>query len=282
MTRLTPPDPFLTLRVHDLDLAVSGLCVGYERDEWRTAQLARHVMAWLPEFCLSWDEIQSLGAANSVDLLRKAAASVYQSQKFAKRGEFGELLLHIAVRQTFGSLPAVSKIYYKTSANDTVKGFDAVHVVEKPDGLELWLGEAKFYSSITHAIRDAAASLRSHTGTDYLRSEFTVVLNMLDASWPHANELEKLLNPNTSLDQVFARLCIPVLLTYDSPCVGNHKQCDEPYIEAFEAEIQANRALFAAANLPDDIAIHLFLMPLWQKQALAKALDAQLRAWREI
>lgn len=282
MPRLSKPSPFLKLRFHDLDLATTGLCVGYERDEWRTDQLARHVMAWLPEFCLTWEELQGLGASNSVELLRKAAASVYQSKHFERRGEFGELLLHIAVRQAFDSLPAISKIYYKTAPNDPVKGFDAVHVIEKPDGLELWLGEAKFYSDLKGAIREAAESLRAHTGTDYLRSEFMVVQNMLDPTWPHAQELEALLDPNTSLDEVFTRLCIPVLLTYDSPCIAAHKVCDAAYIEAFEAEIEANRLLFSGADLPDDVSIHLFLLPLWQKKMLAEALDTQLGAWRGI
>ena len=34
---------------------------------------------------------------------------------------------------------AISKVFFKDSPNDTVKGFDAVHVVESLDGLELWL-----------------------------------------------------------------------------------------------------------------------------------------------
>ena len=49
------PDPFLTVRVHNVDLepSVSGLCAGYERGEWRAKQLADHVMDWFPEFALT-------------------------------------------------------------------------------------------------------------------------------------------------------------------------------------------------------------------------------------
>src|SRR3712207_6996007 len=59
------------------------------------------------------------------------------SEKYSKRGEFGELLLHSVIRDVFHSEPAISKIFFKDSANDTVKGFDAVHVVEVEGSLEL-------------------------------------------------------------------------------------------------------------------------------------------------
>jgi len=63
------------------------------------------------------------------------------SDKYKKRGEIGELLLHVICREVFKTYPAITKYFYKDSANNTVKGFDAVHVVVGGDGLELWLGE---------------------------------------------------------------------------------------------------------------------------------------------
>lgn len=165
------PEQFFGIRVDraDLDPSLCGLCVGYERNEWRAAQLAQHIFEWLPEFALTPSEWQSMQHANSVKLIRRAAQQVYTSKKFENRGEFGELLLHAIVRQVHGSLPAISKIYYKTANNDTVKGFDAVHVVGPPDDMELWLGEAKFYNEIGRAIRDVVAELEDHLCTNYQR-----------------------------------------------------------------------------------------------------------------
>ncbi|HLG16396.1 MAG TPA: DUF1837 domain-containing protein [Blastocatellia bacterium] len=118
------PETFLTVRVHNVDLqpSLSGLCVGYERGEWRTQQLADHIMDWLPEFALTASECATLGHQNATKLIRSAAKRVYESEKFQNRGEFGEVLLHAAIRQVFDSLPAVSKIYYKSANNDPVKG----------------------------------------------------------------------------------------------------------------------------------------------------------------
>ena len=135
----------------------------------------------------------------------------------------------------FDSHPAISKIYYKTALNDTVKGFDAVHVVGAAGAMELWLGEAKFYSDIGAAVRDVVKELATHTEVNYLRDEFLLIKGKIDPTWPHARDLEALLSENKSLDEVFSRACIAVLLTYDSDCLSSHSKCDAAYEAAFEA-----------------------------------------------
>lgn len=214
--------------------------------------------------------------------MRRAAKAVYESEKFQARGEFGELFLHIAIREAFDSIPAISKIFYKTARNSTVKGFDAVHVVGTSDDLELWIGEAKFYSDVSRAIRDVIGEISDHTQTDYLRSEFMLIANKIDTSWQHAEALKKLLNPNTSLDEVFQRACIPALLTYDSSAIAAHKASDAEYEAAFRDEIMKYWETFSKKGLPTDIRIHLFLLPLKSKKELVAVLDKKLKSWQTI
>lgn len=278
------PDPFLEVRVHDLAAApgLSGLCVGYELGTWREDQFASHIMQWLPEFALKYSEWQGLGAHNALQLIAQAARSVYTSKKYKKRGEFGEVLLHIAVRQIFKSIPAIAKFYYKDAPNDTVKGFDAVHVVEVDGDLELWLGEVKFYHDIGAAIGKVVAELQEHLDRDYLRGEFTTITNKLDPTWPHADRLRRLLHSNTSLDEVFRAVCIPVLLTYDSPTVNAHKLVTPAYIAEFEAEVKKHHNTFAAKEeLPKQVRVHLFLVPLRSKASLVATLDQRLKKLQE-
>jgi hypothetical protein len=281
---LAQPDPFLTVRVHDVSTspALTALCVGYERGEWRYEQLASHLMEWLPEFSLTASECEEFGHQNAVKLIREAARRVYTTQKFKNRGEFGEILLHVAIRQTSNTFPAVSKIYYKSANNDTVKGFDAVHVVQSDDGLELWLGEAKFYDDISRAISDVVAEIKVHTETDYLRDEFALIVNKIDPRWPNAGALHKLLQPEVSLDDVFDRACIPVLLTYDSTCVSAAKVADASYVRSFESEVRRHFETFRAKDLPKEVRIHLFLVPLHAKATLVAALDQKLKAWQQL
>lgn len=277
---LPHPDPFLEIRTERLDITpmLTGWCVGYELGEWRSQQLAKHLLTWLPEFALRYSEWRGLGAHNALQLIGKAAASIYTSDKFQKRGEFGEILLHVMIRQRFKSVPAISKYYYKDSSNDTVKGFDAVHVVGDSDTWELWLGEVKFYDSISNAIRDVVAELQEHTQRDYFRSEFSAITNKIDDDWSDASKLRELINQNTSLDRIFKAVCIPVLLTYDSDAIKNYDIVCDDYTKAFEEEVLRYHSLFASKKLPGNVIIRLFLMPLKEKKALVQQMDGVLKA----
>lgn len=278
------PAPFLSIRVHDEATSPSllAMCAGYEGGKWRAQTLAKHMMEWLPDFALSLADLRDSDSGTWVRMLRRAAALVYQSEKFKNRGEFGELLLHLIVRQVYGSLPAISKIRYKSSRNDTVKGFDAVHVVGPPDEMELWLGEAKFYSDFAKAAADVAKELEAHTETDFLRDEFLLIRGKIDPELPHAAALTRLLDENVSLDEVFRCAAIPVLLTYDSECLASHSGCTTAYAKTFEEEVRRLWARFAAKLSPTHTAVHLILVPLATKEALVALLDAELKTWQNI
>lgn len=277
------PECFWNIRVHDLNSHPSliGLCVGYELKEWRVKQFAAHMMEWLPEFALTSSELASVSSANMVRLMREAARKIYTSKKYKHRGEFGELFLHAAIRTVFQSEIAISKIYFKTAANDTVKGFDAVHVVGPTDDMELWLGEAKFQKNINSAIRDVVADIENHTARNYLKDEFLWIKGKIDDTSTHAKQLRKFLSQNNSLDTVFKRVCIPVLLTYESDCVANNDECEDKYCREFENELRNHHGNFTKQLNKivshADLTIRLFLLPLHVKETLINALDEQLK-----
>lgn len=278
------PDKFFEVRVHRLDKVpgLTAVCAGYELKEWRNGQLAAHLIKWLPEFALTYSELKSLQGYNAAELLAKAARSVYMSDKYKKRGEIGELLLHVICREVFKTYPAITKYFYKDSANNTVKGFDAVHVVVSGNSLELWLGESKFYKNIGQAIAKAVEDLKAHTKRDYLRAEFVTVRNMIDPSWPHADKLKKLLRVNVSLDKIFDAICIPVLLTYNSDTVAAHTAVTREFVAAFEKEVMAHYETFAAKNSLKTVRVHLFLFPAKDKQMLLDEFDTRLKACQAI
>lgn len=274
----------LQLVLHEIgnDRSISGLCAGYEGKTWRHSALADFLMESLPDFCLTYSEYSEIGHESAVRMIRRAAKSVYSTGKFKNRGEFGELLLHVILKMTMKTLPAVSKIYYKDSANDTVKGFDAVHVVPSDTGLELWLGEVKFYEDIAAAIRDVTSELDQHLAADYLRSEFVAILNKVDEKWPHASQLMKLLDEQTSLDQVFEACCIPVLLTYDGKSTAQHDVFSEDYKAALIEEMRAIKKRFDDRVSAIPHRIHLFLVPLRTKKILVEALHQKLEAMKAL
>lgn len=278
------PDPFLEVRIQDLSAqpSVTGLCAGYENSDWRARQLARHLIEWLPEFALSYAERESLAFQNAIPLIAKAAHSVYTSIKPENRGEIGELLLHVAIRQVHNTIPAISKYYYKDSPNDTVKGFDAVHVICTEQDLELWLGEVKFYTQASVAIRDVVGEIEHHVERDYLRSEFVAITNKLDPEWPHAERLRGLLDRNRSLDLIFSRICIPVFLTYESDTVAQYDRVCAEFETKLREEIDQIYGQFCQKVQGQAIRIHLFVLPLKAKQLLVGEFDEALKACQQI
>jgi len=278
------PDRFFEVRfqVSSKSSGCTAVCAGYELKEWRRKQLAGNLIKWLPEFALTYSELSSLSAHNAADLLAKAARSVYLSDKYKKRGEIGELLLHVICREVFSTYPAITKYFYKDSANNTVKGFDSVHVVVTQTGLELWLGESKFYEEVDKAINAAVKDLKAHTERDYMRAEFVTVRNMLDPSWPHAEKLKRLISPNVSLDTIFDAICIPVLLTYNSNVIMSHTEVSAAFVKAFKEEVSKHYATFSSKNPLKDIKVHLFLFPAKDKTALLDEFDERLKACQAI
>jgi hypothetical protein len=163
-----------------------------------------------------------------------------------------------------------------------VKGFDAVHVVVNGDEFELWLGESKFYIDINDAIRDVVKELEEHSKSKYLRTEFALILNKLDPSFEHSEKIQKLLDQNTSLDEIFKRVCIPILLTYESKTIQDYNKLKDTYKQQLEDEIRRHFATFSASTLPEELKIHLILFPLKNKAELNEKLKDRLVACQNV
>lgn len=275
---------FFSVHCHQLTLQprLHGVCAGYESGKWRADQLSRYLMEWLPEFSLSYTERKSINDTNSVAQIRKAAQIVYDTDKYDKRGEFGELLLHALIRETLGTEPAISKIFFKDSVNSTVKGFDAVHVLDTPEGLELWIGEVKFYKNISRAIYDVIPELEAHFNDDYLRKEFILITGKLDPNWSGTNRVTDLLHRNKSLDEVVTSVVVPVLLTYNSATTKGFTEASAAYKAALEAELRVNHTKFVAKNTVKKVRIELFLFPMADKCDLLFLLNKRLQAARDL
>lgn len=277
--------PFFNVIVHreDGNRELDGLCAGFELKSWRKDQLVNHLADYIPEFALTYSERQSIDSKDIRRMLRNAARNIYQSEKYKNRGEFGELLLHVIICELYNTIPAISKIYYKDGPNDTVKGFDAVHIVDKTDRIELWLGEVKFYTDIQKAINDVVHEIFDHTRKDYLRDEFIAITNKIDDTWPHSGRLKALLDPNTSLDTVFDQACIPVLLTYDSDVIAKYDENSDAYQADIKTEFEDLYDVFCkkiSKGVP--LTVHLFLLPLKTKAELVEAFDEKLKQLQQI
>ncbi len=123
----------------------------------------------IPEFALGIYGGTSVDIADMIDKVLEAAQTVYETDKYKLRGEFGELILHLLLRDFCQTTPLISKIYFKDAINVPVHGFDGVQVTSLHGIHKLWLGESKLYKDGKSGIKDLVNDLKSHIAEDYLR-----------------------------------------------------------------------------------------------------------------
>jgi len=287
MGKIPVPDTILEVVLVELDpqFALTGVHAGYEDASWRLTHLVDDLIKWCADWVLTRKELEDFNSANGVELFAKALSRVYKTHIIDRRGEPGELLLHILLRKIMASERAISRIYLKDAANDTVKGFDGVHVVEiDGDDLELWLGESKFYASASGAATAAVDSLREHLAADYLRTEFLAISDKLDETWEHTQAIKDLVAQRRSLDDIFQSIVIPIFATYDSDVTARHDAVSEAYVTLLQEELRQQWAVFRgsieAGGLPRKIRAHLFLLPTNTKKALLLEFDRRLKVWQ--
>lgn len=278
---------FFKIIVHDEDSmpTLLGICAGFESGEWRGQRLAENLFRCIPEFCLTYSEIHEVDSSEWMDKMKKAVSMIYSSPKYKNRREFGELLLHYILKDLYKTVPAISKMYFKDGPNETVKGFDAVHVIVNSEGnLDLWLGEVKFYNNASKAISDVIPEIKEHFAQDYLLTEFIAITNKLDKESPFYDKLSKLISPDTSLDDIFERICVPVLITFNSKVIDKHTKYTTTYKEEMKAEMEKHFKQFESQfkKLGIDIEVHLFLLPLKTKETFVQILNNKLIQWQQL
>lgn len=147
---------------------------------------------------------------------------------YERKGVFGEVILHMILKEFKNTIPLISKMYFKDSFSQEAKGFDAVHV--SSDGSTLWLGETKFYKAwkkqgvINGGIDELVGDLNNHFNKDYLTEQFVIIKRGLDAQKSHPKReewVEKLSKP-ILLKEVFQYIRIPLLCIYEDEVALNY------------------------------------------------------------
>lgn len=200
---------------------------------------------------------------------------------YRKKGVFGEVILHMVLKEFKNTIPLVSKMYFKDSFSQEAKGFDAVHVSE--NGKTLWLGETKFYTSwkkhgvVSGGVDELVEDLKNHFSKDYLSEQFVIIKRGLEAQYEHPQRsawIEKLNKP-ILLKDIFEYIRIPLLCIYEDGIASD-------YLEAIN-EVTQNSGIVSHTMEVQDyfnsindypfkeyIQTVLILMPIEAKNRLIK------------
>lgn len=282
MPALPCPPAFLEVRSTDIKLPphLRSLCAGFDLGKWRRDELITHLLNWLPSFCLTEREYADRIAIEPATIMGQAARRLYTTEKYQRRGEIGELLLHIACRQTFKTIPVICKLVYKSSYNDTVKGFDMVHMVPAANelGAEIWLGESKFYLDPQAAIKEAFNSVTEHLDPNFLKQEKSLIAGKIPDDLPNREAVARAFSDRERLDTLISHGIFPILIAYDSNSVRNYSS-EKTYLENLVLELAPLKKFAEEAKLPHPITVQILAIPLGDKADFQEKFDARLKGF---
>ena len=295
----------ITQRISNVDLKT--YFVGFDIDDfgnrfYRLGNLVDLLQTVIPEFAFGHHQGTAINIVRITDTLREAAKSIYKIKEFAKtkeiyenggfvpdddsekkylqRGEFGELILHLLLRDFHDTVPLLSKIYFKDAYGSVVHGFDAVHI--QPETGTLWLGESKLYISGKKGIRALIEDIKNHFKRDYLNEEFSIIskkLKHLD-NIPEKDYWLEIMDTKTKLYDVLKSIAIPLLCTYSSDTFC--KYSDETltaFLNDYDKEVLELKKYFDENNdhpLKTNLNIILLLFPVKCKNELVRRMHEKL------
>ena len=301
------------IKFHD---SVYAYFVGYDPDKkYRWQNLAQVIIRTLPEFAYGLHEGTTTDNSEITDKLREAAKAIYQiksfknifdrikngedglddeiEDKYLRRGEFGELILHLLLRDRFKTIPLISKIYFKDSLGHAVHGFDCVHI--EAEAQTLWLGESKLYIDPIKGLSALIKDLDEHLNCQFLQDEFSLISKKVHGVGNKATEYNEIIKDrdywirlltSTDYKKTLTKIKIPLICTYTSGIFKKYSdEEDVNFKKEYSEEIQKLKEYFEKKlnhSWKDRLEIILILFPVMDKNELVKILHTKIEALQNI
>lgn len=203
-----------------------------------------------------------------------------------KYGFYGEVLLDLILRVFLRtSVLAARGYFYSPIENSEAKGFDAFHLMERDQNIDLWFGEAKFYLKYKDAITPVLEKLNVSLSDGYLNRNLLAIINERDHLSVHSVQLDSLLdsweeNPNINLAKEMQtrgiRLIYPIFIAYQKAGTDVYHQSIKKCIDHIAEEY-----IRIGINIPATFDYRLFFifLPLSEvkqiKESVIKWIDSK-------
>lgn len=265
---------------------VLSLINEFEDAEWRYPKFQSYLWDNIAQTALSDRERAALVNRSHSSLVAAARnLRLTDNDKIGQGSEIAEVFLYGLMRDHFGALPVVPKIFYKQNVQDNAKGADSVHIVVDGEDFTLWFGEAKFYNSIADIRLDTVVdSVISSLSTDKLKKENAIITSVSDLDClPIGTELRSkikaALDNRESIDNLKPKIHVPILLLHECSITSAAKDLTDAYkadIIAFhrqraEAYFQKQIDKSGSIHKYDEITFHLILFPVPNKKKIVDA-----------
>jgi len=205
--------------------------------------------------------------------------------------ELAEILLYGIMHHHYKALPVVPKIFNKQNSNDNAKGADSVHIVlENGNEFSIWYGEAKFYNSIEdtrlYEIVNSVLNIFSESAFDTenrILSNSNDLQSYLKDNTDLYDKIISVLDTDSPIDYVKARLNIPILLLHVCNITSNQKENSDEYVtklleyqkervqsfyqKLYNKAIKDNKKVKPIVNF-DKIKFHFIFFPVPDKKTI--------------
>lgn len=145
-------------------------------------------------------------------------------------GFYGEVLLYSLLVNIFSTNVLISKGYfYSPLEKGEPKGFDAYHLIQHNDNVELWFGEAKFRNDYKQPINEVLSNFSKTTSEGYFRDNVLAIVkekhnisfgsDVVDKLTPITQTWRKNVSINVvdELKQNNIELVYPIMIAYQQP-----------------------------------------------------------------
>lgn len=262
------------------DATLKAYHIGFDANKFRLKPLVEVICRVIPEFAFGYHEGVSVPHTEMYEKFQEAAEIIYQTDKFKRRGEFGELILHLLLRDFHNTIPLISKIHFKDSHNVAVHGFDAVQITDDGKIKKLWLGESKLYKSGKAGVKELTEDLKKHIEADFLRREFQLLYKKLPNQIKDVEHWRDIMDKHTTLETIFNNIVIPMVCTYSSDLFKNHTDATAAFFQDFTKECKELHDYFESQKIKTSVEIVLLLLPVSDKDELNQALHSRLKAFQ--
>lgn len=265
---------------------VLSLLNDFEDGKWRFERFLDYIWDNISLTALSKQERDDLIGLPRT-MMRRAAKNLrlIDNDEVGKGSEIAEILLYGVMKDYYGALPVVPKIYHKQNVNDNAKGADSVHIVLSPDGKDfsLWFGEAKFYKTLSSNDLDTIVqSVLNSLDKDKIKKENSIItdlqeLNRFDMPQETRQSIKEMLNQGTSIDHIKPKLHIPIMLLHQCGRTASATEMNQKYREILERKHikKANEYFKKQVDVLrglvfkyEEISFHLILFPVPDKDEI--------------
>lgn len=260
----------------------------FEDGKWRYERFNDYIWDHVALTALSKQERDDLINDPRTQLRRSARnLRLTDNDKRGRGSEIAEILLYGVMQDYYEALPVVPKIYHKQNVNDNAKGADSVHIVLSSDGKDfsLWLGEAKFYKSLSSEDLEAIVrSVLTSLDKDRIKKENSIItdlqdLDQFDMPMKTRQSIKEMLSQDISVDNIKARLHVPIMILHQCERTASATEMSQNYRDILERKHIKKANEYFKKQIDtisdqifkyDEISFHLILFPVPDKDEIVR------------